>query len=66
MKCVIIDDLEANFYDPEIRTVKHIKGIVPTNNTLCGWVDVSHHEVDGKPNCSVCLEVVRFCKRLKL
>jgi hypothetical protein len=47
------------------REFKHIKG-KGCNLTLCGFVDVDNWDVEGIPNCSSCLEIVKYCKKLRI
>ena len=44
----------------------HIHNVVNTVLTLCGFVDVDNKEVDGIPDCPTCIEVVKYCKKLRL
>ncbi len=44
----------------------HIRSPVTTVLTLCGFVDVDNKDIEGIPDCPVCLDVVRYCKKLKL
>ena len=51
--------------------VNHIPGNygLTTQNTLCGWCDVIHKEVDvrtHKINCPICLDLLRWMKSLVL
>ncbi len=58
MNCIeVIDDN---------RKYRHIPNVVSTVLTLCGFVDVTYWEVEGKPNCPVCLDVLRYYKKLKV
>ena len=46
----------------------HIPGVpCTTYETLCGFCDtpVILKRFDGKPTCPSCLEILRYCKKLK-
>jgi hypothetical protein len=58
MRCVLV--VEDNWKH------KHIANVVSTVLTLCGFVDVDNVVIDGEPDCPVCLNVVRYCKKLRL
>lgn len=44
----------------------HINSPVEGFLTLCGWVDVEYDEVEGRPDCPVCIEVVNHCKEIDM
>ena len=44
----------------------HIESPVDGNLSLCGWVDVLYEVAEGKPDCPVCIEVVKYCKKVSL
>jgi hypothetical protein len=44
----------------------HIFCTINSGITLCGFTDVPYKEVEGEPNCPACLEIVKFCKKIKL
>ncbi len=45
---------------------KHIPNVVNTVLTLCGFVDVNNRDVEGIPDCTVCLDVLHYWKRLRV
>ena len=58
------------FEIPEDR-VRHVHFCAPRitgSITLCGWADVESIPVDPerKVTCPVCIEIVEFCKKIKL
>ena len=44
----------------------HINSPVEGFLTLCGWGDVEYEEVEGKPDCPVCIDVVNHCKKIDM
>lgn len=46
----------------------HIQGIQNTYETLCGFVDTPGEKeyFEGTPDCPSCLEIVRYCKKIRL
>lgn len=46
--------------------VRHLPSIVNTYLTLCGFVDVTYREVEGIPNCKDCLNIVKYCKKIRI
>jgi hypothetical protein len=44
----------------------HIHSPQQTIITLCGWSDVNHSPSQAKPTCPSCLQIVTYCKSLKV
>jgi hypothetical protein len=61
MEVIIIDEP-----DKTLLPQKHISSPVNTYLTLCGWVDVPYHTEQGYPDCPSCLEVVKYCKKIRI
>lgn len=53
----------------EDKGTVHLPGALNQNETVCGWVDVRHKELDPKehpPNCHGCLQIVKELREMRL
>lgn len=60
---------QPSVINPDIDDKVHIKhpGVISGLASLCGINDNHwNEECNEKPNCPECIEVVKFCKALKI
>jgi hypothetical protein len=54
-------------YDAQGEEDYHIPGAPGSGfATLCGWCDVNYSESDHPVNCSGCLEILDYCRKLRV
>ena len=57
----VIEDHTGDYHVPGVSLVGSV--------TLCGWVDVPHnvHDAADRPvTCKVCMEIIKYCKNIKI